>query len=144
MATLNKHKIDSFLFAALVLTLLYPSFVTAVSKTQRVHEVCECRFPAEIGAFKYLKVVRIRYTLFKYLTRDSAMVREVFAERNGDQYRILSLVDSTETSTVGKEGPIIEIVKWNGPYWPGKIIYQLALDQIRVAYLKMIEVSKAD
>ncbi len=144
MATLNNHKINSFLFAAIVLALLYPAFVTAVSKPQRVLEVCECLFPAEIGAFKYLKVVRVRYTLFKYIPRNSAMVREIFAERKGSQYRILSLVDSTETSTVGKQGPIIEIVKWNGPYWPGKIIYQLALDQIRVAYLKMVEASKAD
>lgn len=53
-------------------------------------------------------------------------------------------MNSTETSTVGKEGPIIEIVKWNVPYRPGKIIYQLALDQIHLVFLKMIEASRAD
>ena len=139
MATLNKHKINGILLAVTILMLLYPSPTSAKNKTQRVFEVCECRFPAEVGAYKNLKVTGVRYTLFKYLRSDSVMVREVFAERKGTQYRILALVDSTETSTVGKEGPIIEIVKWNGPYWPGKVIYQLAIDQIYLAHLKLNE-----
>tara|TARA_B100000315_G_scaffold156281_1_gene144822 strand:- start:959 stop:1135 length:177 start_codon:yes stop_codon:yes gene_type:complete len=58
------------------------------------------------------------------------MVREVLAARKETEYRIIALVDSTESSSMGKEGPIIEIVKWNGSYWPGKVIYQLAIEQI--------------
>ena len=71
-----------------------------------------------------------------YIPSKVAMVREIFAVRNGQKYRILSLVFSTEVSSVGKDGPVIEILKWKGPYWPGEVIYQLAGDQIHSTYLK--------
>jgi len=113
-----------------LLTLLYSPFAAALEGPQRVFEVSGSQFPAEFVAFKNLKVVETRYTLFWYIPTKVAMVREIFADRNGEQYRILSLVYSTETSSVGKDGPVFEIVKWNGPYWPGKVIYQLTPNQI--------------
>jgi hypothetical protein len=65
------------------------------------------------------------------------MVQEIFAERKGDKYRILAPVDSTKTSSVGKVGAVFEIVKWKGPYWPGKVIYQLSPEQIYSEYLRL-------
>lgn len=92
-----------------------------------------------MGALKNLEAIKIRYVLFNYAPSDALMALEIFAEGQGDQYRILSIVESTETSSVGKEGSVIEIIKWNGPYLPGKVIYQLSSDQI---YLKKIKMSE--
>ncbi len=81
--------------------------------------------------------MRVRYVLFKHTPEVVSIVKEIFAVRHGKQYRILSLVASTETNSVGKGGPVFEIVKWNGPYWPGKVIYQLTTDRIYFAYLSL-------
>lgn len=144
MITLNKNNIKKIfllnvLLLSFFLTFSFTSLSIAKSNAQRVFQVCECEFPVEIGAFNHLKVIKIRYVLFHYAPFDALMVREIFAERQGDQYRILSIVGSTETSSVGKEGPVIEIIKWNDAYWPGKIIYQLSPDQIYFKNIKMNE-----
>lgn len=139
MSTIIKHKISSVLLAVLVVILSYPSFATAANKSQRVHEICECIFPAEIGAYQYLKAIKARYTTLKYSRFGSVMVREIFAERKGSQFRIISLVGSTETSSVGKEGQIIEVAKWNGQYWPPEVLYQLTSDQIHLVRMKLNE-----
>lgn len=140
MTTSKKHKkVISFVLLVTALTLFYPSLVITSEKTQRVFQVCGCRFPAEVGAFKNLDVISARYTLLKYLPSSAAMVREIFAEKNGETYRIVSLVDSTETSSVGKVGPIVEILKWNGPYWPAQVIYQLGYDQVYFAAMQLYE-----
>ncbi len=140
MTTSKKHKkVVGFVLLITALTLFYPSLVVTSEKPQRVFQVCRCRFPAEVGAFKNLEVISARYTLLNYLPSTVAMVREIFAERNGETYRIVSLVDSTETNTVGKVGPIVEILKWNGPYWPAQVIYQLNYDQVYFAAIQLSE-----
>lgn len=77
--------------------------------------------------------------MFRHGYKVVSIVKEIFAVRHEKQYRILSLVGSTETSSVGKGGPVFEIVKWNGPYWPSKVIYQLTADQVYFAYLGLDE-----
>lgn len=119
--------------------MLYPSLATASNRHQHVFEVCECQFPPEIGAYKHLQVVEARFTLFRHIPQNPIIVREILAERKGTNYRIITLVTSTKNSSVGRDGPVIEIVKLNGPYWPGKIIYQLSLAQINLAYNKLNE-----
>ncbi len=142
MTTKNKSKISSFLALFIVLALYYPISASAVHTSthpehQKVFEICSCKFPAEVGAFKYLEAIKARYTLLTPDPESSSMVQEIFAKRKGKLYRILTLVASTETSSVGKNGPVIEIVKWNGPYWPGTIIYQLSPEQIKMADLSL-------
>jgi|TARA_B100000959_G_scaffold269886_1_gene316120 hypothetical protein len=140
VTTSKKHKkVVGFVLLIAALTLFCPSSVVASEKPQRVFEVCGCRFPAEVGAFKNLEVISSRYTLLKYLPLNATMVSEIFAEKNGETYRIISLVDSTETNSVGKVGPIIEILKWNGSYWPAQVIYQLNYDQVYLAVAQLHE-----
>ncbi len=127
------------LLIIIVLGFLNPYPVSAQSKSERVFEICGCLFPAEIGAYKHLKATKVRYTLFRQIPWTPLMIREIIAERRGEKYRIISLVISTESSSVGNNGPIIEIVKLNGPYWPGKVIYQLTLDQIYYEYQRINE-----
>lgn len=135
----NYFKTICFLFLLFIFPLIYPTSVIALSKSQRVYEICECRFPAEIGGYKNFKAINIRHTLFRHLPKNPVMVREIFAERKGKKYRIIALIASTKSKTVGKSGPIIEITKWNGPYWPSKVIYQLTLEQIYLANLRLYE-----
>jgi len=140
VTTSKKHKkVVGFVLLITALTLFYPSLVVTSEKPQRVYEVCGCRFPAEVGAFKNLEVISARYTLLHYLPSNAAMVLEIFAEKNGETYRIVSLVASTETNSVGKVGPIVEILKWNGDYWPAQIIYQLNNDQVYLAAAQLHE-----
>jgi hypothetical protein len=119
------------------LTLFCHSFAVALERPQRVFEVSDSQFPAEIGAYKYLKVIQVRYALFNQIPSSLFMVQEIFAERKGEKYRILAPVDSTKTSSVGKVGAVFEIVKWKGAYWPGEVIYQLSLEQIYSEYLRL-------
>lgn len=140
MTTLQKHKECSFIMLFTVLVLFHTSLVYAEqAKPQRVFQVCECQFPAEVGAYQHIKVVSFRHTILKITSTDVSMVREIFGERNGQTYRFVSLVDSTETKTVGKIGPVIEILKWNGPYWPSEVIYQLPIDKVYFAAASMKE-----
>ena len=139
MTTVNDHKAISYLMVLIIFTIIYPSLVAAFSEHQRVNDVCRCMFPAEVGAYKHFKAVKVRYTLFSELSFSTMMVKEIFAERKGEMYRIIALVVSTKEKTVGKLGPIIEILKWNGPYWPGKIIYQLSRNKINLASSKLNE-----
>lgn len=130
---------NTLFFTIILLTFLFPSIATALDRPLRVHEVCECVFPAEVGAFGHINAILVRFTLLRSATVEPVMVREIFAERHGKQYRIISMVDSTETKTVGKVGPIVEVMKWNGPYWPGKILYQLTPEQIQIASEKLAQ-----
>lgn len=101
-------------------------------------DVCEeCQFPAEIGAYKHLKAVKVRHTLFKYISWSPMMVKEILAERKDKTYRILALVVSTQASSIGKAGPVIEIIELKGPHRPNKVIYQLKLEQIYSSYSKL-------
>lgn len=134
---MNKHQINKFFLMFIILGLLSPSLVAAQIKTERVIDICACQFTAEIGAYKYLKVTKTRFTLFNYIPKTPVMVQEIFAERKNQTYRLLALVVSSQYSSVGKFGPIIEIVKLHGPYLAGKVIYQLPIDKIYHSYAKL-------
>lgn len=126
-----------FIFV-LIFSLLFPFSAKASNKALYVFEVCgNCHFPAEIGVYKHLKAVESRYTLFRHIPDNPIMVREIWAERKGKSYRIITLVASTQSKSTGIHGQVIEIVESNGPYWPGTVIYQLTLTQIDLAYTKM-------
>ncbi len=62
MTTSKKHKkVISFVLLITALTLFYPSLAATSEKPQRVFQVCGCRFPAEVGAFKNLDMISARY-----------------------------------------------------------------------------------
>ncbi len=103
-----------------------------------VLQVCKCYFSSEMISFEKPKVTNVRYVIFNHIKSMPMMVREIFAEDQRGEYRIISLVRSTEKKTVGKVGPVLEILKWNGPYWPGNVLYQLSFREIQDAYTKMI------
>lgn len=121
--TTNKNIIINFFLIIFILSLVNPAFVASKSTMQRVIEVCKCYFSAEIGGYKNFKAIKVRYALFRNIPGFIFMVQEILSERKGEMYRMLSTVISTERSTVGRVGTIIEIVKLNGPYFPAQVIF---------------------
>ena len=71
------------------------------------------------------KIISVRYARLNYIKTDVSIVKETFAVKNGIKYRVLNLMLSTETSSVGHEGAVIEVSEWNGAYYPAKVIYQV-------------------
>lgn len=137
MTTILKRKIYNTLFAVILLASFGPSDVISKGKALRVFEVCDCQFPAEIGAYKHFNVLKVRHTLLTSPAIDPVMILEISVERKGNEYRILAIVGSSKTKTAGKAGPVIEVLKSQGPYYPGKVIYQLPESKIQTANLKL-------
>ena len=77
-------------------------------------------------------VTNVRYVLLQYASTCAAMVKEIHAIKKGFEYRILIYVRADNESSAGFEGPIIEITKRNGVYWPAKVIYQLSVDKVHL------------
>ena len=71
------------------------------------------------------KIISVRYARLNYIKTDVSIVKETFAVKDGIKYRVLNLLLSTETSSVGHEGAVIEVSEWNGDYYPAKVIYQV-------------------
>ena len=71
------------------------------------------------------KILSVRYARLNYIKTDVSIVKETFAVKDGIKYRVLNLMLSTETSSVGHEGAVIEVSEWNGDYYPAKVIYQV-------------------
>lgn len=116
----------------------YGSVLAEESKKKLyVHEVCKCYFPSTSGQFQYLKVDRSYYTLL-YQLPIMTYVMHVTSPA-GYTYRIASVVASTKLSSVGWRGPVYQILKWNGPWYPSDVIYSLDIETLTKIYLKMIE-----
>ena len=77
-------------------------------------------------------VTNVRYVLLQYASMCAATVKEIYAMKSGFEYRIIVYVRADEDSSTGFEGPIIEITKRNGVYWPAKVIYQLSIDKVHL------------
>lgn len=107
-------------------------YTTANAK--KVYEICDCYFPAEIGAFKYYDVISDRVVPFSHIPFTPVIVRELKIERKEELYRVLILTRSSPVSSIGIMGAIIEIANSNGD-----IIYQLSPLQIYKEYLKLGE-----
>ena len=132
------YDLRSFFYALVILSAFYPAIVNAMNADKSVLQVCRCHFPSEMISFEKSKVTSLRYVVFSHIKAMPMMVREIFSEDQRGKYRIISLMSSTEKKTLGKVGPVLEILKWNGPYWPGEVLYQLSLRGLRDAYTKMI------
>ena len=77
-------------------------------------------------------VTNARYALLHYAVKCAAIVKELYATKNGIEYRIIIYVRTDKESSTGFEGPIIEIAERNGVYWPAEIIYQLSVDKVHL------------
>lgn len=137
MLNVVKFKANGLFLLLILLTFLNPSLASAKNKPWIVLDECKCQFPAEFGAYKYFEIIKVRHTIFNEIPGTPLMVKEISAERKGQTYRILVVVRSSITSTVGKTGVLIEIAKLNIPYFYGYVLFQLTPDQIMDEYLKL-------